>query len=419
MVANGQREFQPWLALALCFIASVAIFIPYVGYSTQITQMMADLKMDYTMVGTLASTTALAGGIVVYSAGSLFSRWSAKSICVAGLGLSALGQCLFAIAPNYEVMLVTRAIQGAAIPLLFVGPYTIAMHWAERSGRLGVFMGVMLSTDGIGTLVASYAYSHVLARWGWRTGSLWGAATLVGAALFLLLLLKEPIQDRAEQHSTHDAPPLRKQYASVLGQSNVIVAAFFLVGVWGTYSVAIYWVPTLLIEEAHWTEAAAGFAGALYPLAGVISAVTFGLISDRLGRRKPLMLVSGAGMAAAFVAAAISVGAQRFDILSMILPVGGLFAYGGLPLAYCIAADAVGLELAGTATGCIMGTGLIFGGVVYPLLLGYVRDATGLYTLGFGLAAASLMLFNFIGVFFGRDIPQSSSDMKDQTLAAI
>lgn len=397
-------SIQAFFALGLCFIASVVIFLPYVGYSTQISQMMADLSMDYTMVGTLASATALAGGIVVYTAGSLIDRFGARAVCITGLLLSAVAQLLFSYAETYETMLIVRIVQGAAIPLLFVGPYTIAMHWAEHVKRLGVFMGVMLATDGIGTVVAGYGYSIVLDAYGWRMGSLWGAAALLAIAIVMFFFLRAPqTADAAPAENAATGSQVAK-YLTVLRTPNVIVAALFLVGVWGTYSVAIYWVPTLLIEEAGWSEASAGFAGALYPFAGVLSAVTFGLISDKLGKRKGLMLVSGGGMVLAFVGAAFAVAYQRYDMLAITLPVGGLFAYGGLPLAYCIAADVVGLELAGIATGCIMGTGLVVGGVFYPLVLGYVRDATGLYTIGFAAAAASLFVFNFVAVFFGRDV---------------
>lgn len=417
-MAEKQTHFQAWLALGLCFVATVAIFLPYVGYSTQITRMMGDLKMDYTMVGTLASATALSGGIVVYAAGGLFARWGARTICIAGLALSALFQCLFARAQSYEAMLVVRILQGTAIPLLFVGPYTIAMQWADHAKRLGVFMGVMLATDGIGTVVASYLYSHVLEAYGWRTGSLYGAAALLIMAVLLGFFLREPnALDATGDTAAQSGMSQLAQYRAVLRQGNVLVAALFLVGVWGTYSVAIYWVPTLLIQEGRWSEAAAGFAGALYPFAGVVSAVTFGLISDRLGHRKPLMLISGVGMVAAFILAALAVAAKRFDLLALTLPVGGLFAYGGLPLAYCLAADVVGIELAGTATGCIMGTGLIFGGVIYPLVLGYVRDATGLYTLGFAAAAVSLFVFNLIAVLFGRDAAQHGPVVEAEALA--
>lgn len=395
---------QSWVALAICFCASVVIFLPYVGYSTQTAQMMSDLTMDYTMVGTLASATALSGGIVVCLAGGLLNRWGIKNVCLAGLVMSAIGQCLFAIAPSYHVMLIVRILQGGAIPLLFLGPYTLAMHWGEATKRLGVFMGVMLSTDGIGTVVASYGYAEVLNQWGWRTGSVIGAGIIIVVTLLVWLLLKEPGQPAIPAPAQNQENNRNSgQYIAVLTTTNVIIASFFLIGVWGSFSVAVFWVPTLLIQEAKWGESAAGFIGALYPLAGVISAVSFGVLSDRFGTRKPLMLASGTGMMLASIVAALAISHHRFDVLALTLPIGGISAYTGLPLAYCIAADAVGLELAGTATGCIMAAGLVLGGMLYPFVLGYVRDATGNYTLGFGIAAASLLVCNIIPVLFVKE----------------
>ena len=393
-----------WRALALCFAVTLAIFIPYVGYATQIPAMMQDLGMTYTMVGTLASASALAGGIVVAFAGILVDRWGAKNVTVLGLAINVVGQIAFSYAPTYEQMLLARLLQGAGIPLLFLGPYTLAMRWAESSKRLGIFMGAMLATDGIGTIAALYGYAIILQDYGWRNGSLIGAAILALATVIAFAMLKEPPAYRQpNQQKAATVSATLASYLGVVSHRNVIVAALFLIGVWGTYSIAIYWVPTILMEENGWTEQSAGIVGSLYPLVGMICAVGFGLISDRVGRRKPLILISGIGMAASFVGAAFALWSQQYWLLATMLPISGLFAYGGLPLAYCLAADSVGVALAATANGFIMGVGFIAGGVIYPLVLGYVKDATSLYSVGFIAAAVSLVLLNVAAVLAARD----------------
>ena len=108
-------------------------------------------------------------------------------------------------------------------------------------------------------------------------------------------------------------------------------------------------------------------------------------------------------MAASFVGAAFALWSQQYWLLATMLPISGLFAYGGLPLAYCLAADSVGVALAATANGFIMGVGFIAGGVIYPLVLGYVKDATSLYSVGFIAAAVSLVLLNVAAVLAARD----------------
>ena len=409
-IQQFQSQEGQWRALSLCFAVTLAIFIPYVGYATQIPAMMQDLGMTYTMVGTLASASALAGGIVVAFAGMLVDRWGAKNVTVLGLAINVVGQIAFAYAPTYESMLLARLLQGAGIPLLFLGPYTLALRWAESSNRLGIFMGTMLATDGIGTVAALYGYAIILQQYGWRNGSLVGAGILALATILAFVLLKEPpAYARPSAQNSQSVGEIIGSYFSVVIQRNVLVAALFLVGVWGTYSIAIYWVPTILMEENGWTEQSAGIVGSLYPLVGMFCAVGFGLISDRVGRRKPLILISGLGMAASFIGAAYALWSQQYWLLATMLPISGLFAYGGLPLAYCLAADSVGISLAATANGFIMGVGFIVGGVVYPLVLGYVKDATALYTVGFIAAAASLLLLNVIAVLAARDVKTTST----------
>lgn len=418
-MTNGKLDTgaDQWRALALCFLVTLAIFIPYVGYATQIPAMMQDLGMTYTMVGTLASASALAGGLVVAFAGVLVDRWGAKNVTVLGLAINVFGQIAFAYAPTYEMMLLARLIQGAGIPLLFLGPYTLAMRWAESSDRLGVFMGAMLATDGIGTIAALYGYGILLQDYGWRQGSLIGAGILAVATVIAFVMLKEPPAYRnAKPTPASSFAETMTNYFKVVSHRNVIVAALFLTGVWGTYSIAIYWVPTILMEENGWSEQASGIVGSLYPLVGMICAVGFGLISDRLGRRKPLILISGIGMTASFVGAAFALWSHQYWLLATMLPISGLFAYGGLPLAYCLAADSVGVALAATANGFIMGVGFIVGGVIYPLVLGYVKDVTSLYTVGFIAAAASLVVLNVAAVLVARDARSSASEAQ-QALA--
>ena len=244
---NHVSDQGKWIALFLCFVATVAIFIPYVGYSTQIVTMMADLNMTYTMVGTLASASAVAGGVVLPFAGMLVDRWGAKKITVLGLFISAIGQVAFAYVPTYDAMLLSRIFLGAGIPLLFIGPYTLALRWFEQSGKTGVAMGAMLATDGIGTLLALYAYSHVLNAYGWRDGSALGAIVLVATMLVAIVFLKEP-KHFSEPDSQPKMQSVLRDFLTALTHRNVLVASVFLVGVWGSFAVVIFWVPTILLE---------------------------------------------------------------------------------------------------------------------------------------------------------------------------
>jgi sugar phosphate permease len=403
MKADISKTRAAWTALVLSFFAALAIFIPYVGYSTQIPAMMHDLHIDYASIGLVESISALTGGLCVYFSGFVIDRFGAKLTCVVALILSAFGQIAFAYAPSFPAMLAVRAFQGAIIPLLFVGPYNIALRWAEESNRMGIFMGVMLSTDGVGSFLAAYVYSLVLAHYGWRVGSLYGAGLLLVAASILAILLREAAHNAASSDS--EPEPLSsavKNYLSILLDPKVIVASLYLSGAGGLYTVSIYWVPTLLLE-AGWSEASAGLIGSLFPIAGIISSVIFGMLSDHMGHRRLLVAIGGLGTVVATVGATIAVGIHNYLLLAISLPVSGLFAYGGVPLGYVMAADSVGIRRAALSTGCIMGTGFLLGGMLYPFALGYIRELTGLYTLGFAAASVSLIAAMVMPALFITD----------------
>src|SRR5699024_7347401 len=146
-VSMGKR----WGMLLISFSALIGVFIPYVGQSTQLSSIIEDLGISHTQAGLFGSVTALLGGIVLPFAGGLVEKWGAKKIIIIGLIISIISQFMFAYTPTYPLMVLAKAIGGIGVGLLFVGPYTLAVQWFEDIGNNGLALGVMFSSDGIGT----------------------------------------------------------------------------------------------------------------------------------------------------------------------------------------------------------------------------------------------------------------------------
>lgn len=52
-----------WMMLGLSYLALIGCFLPYIGYSTKLPQIMEDTSINYAQAGMLASVTALVGGL--------------------------------------------------------------------------------------------------------------------------------------------------------------------------------------------------------------------------------------------------------------------------------------------------------------------------------------------------------------------
>jgi len=396
---------RKWLMLWLSYLALIACFIPYIGYSTQVTQIMEETSISYAATGLLASVTALVGGLVLPFVGVLVDRWGARNIILLGLAISALGQIMFAYVPSFAWLVVSRAIIGLGVGLLFVGPYSMAAQWFERSKSVGSALGVMFTSDGIGTVFALYLFALVLSALGWRDGSAAGGYFLIAVLILAYFLLKDPPHIRQGGNasaSSADAYSL-SSYLKVIGNRNVIMASAFFIGEWGLYSVIAYWVPTILIEDAGWSEGVAGFLASLYVLIGIIPSVVFGLMSDKMGRRRPFILLAGLWMTLTLIVLTLGLAAESYALVAWMMPLVGLGVYTGMPVALASAVESVGSKYVATANGFILGIGFLVGGFVYPYVMGFIKDVTGAYTIGFvGIIIVTFVL-NFLFALMGKD----------------
>ncbi|MEL7563819.1 MAG: MFS transporter [Dehalobacterium sp.] len=401
------KSSEKWVALFLCVLSSVILNIPYLGYSTAIPQIMADLNINYTQASYLSSSTAIVSGFAVLFGGVIADKWGPTKAIVLSLFLLTIGQLAFALMPTYSLILGSRIFIGLGVTLIYAGTMAVTVRWFENTGKMGLGVGFLLSSDGIGSMVGLYLFAYVITWFGWRIGSVIGAGLVIAVCIICFFLLKEHPSYYAEQtvqKASKDAASNepKESYFYIVLRKNVIIAACFIIGYIGGYSVVVYWVPTILIEQG-WSEGLAGFIGALYAFVGILGAVSSGAISDKLGRRKPLVLISGLCMAFSFILSAYAVSTGNYTMLAIMLPLAGLSAYIGSPNVYCWAADAVGVKNVGTANGFILACGFLIGGSLFPTGLGLLKDASGSYSLGFIACAGAVILLNLIIPLFADE----------------
>lgn len=405
---NKTRPTTKWVMLSLSYLVLIACFIPYIGWTPSLIDISEELSLTASEAGLLASITALVGGLILPFAGVIGDRIGTKKIILLGLVAAIIGQFVFAMAPDYGVLMLGRAISGLGVGLLFVGPYTMAVNWFESERKNGIALGVMFTSDGIGSVVSLYLFAIVLVAFGWRTGSNIGGVLLIVVLLIAALFLKDvpprKAGDPAEEEDTSG-----RSTVSWLFSRNVLVAAAFFIGEWGIFAVVAVWMPTILIEDAGWSVTAAGFFASCYVLAGIATSIIFGLISDSLGKRKNLILLAGLSMTLFMGALTVSIAADNYVFAAICLPLVGLGVYTGMPLALALASESVPVRMAGAVNGFVLGIGFIVGGFVYPYVMGLVKDATGDFVLGFVGMVVATALLNLGCAFFAKDVRRTQT----------
>ena len=248
-----------------------------------------------------------------WSPGALADRLGKRTILSVTVLVYSLGSLVCGLAPNATVFFAGQAEQGIGI----------GGEWAIGHGMLaeavaprmrGRAAAALQAGEPFGVAIAALVGYLVLPRVGWR-------AVLVGSSVTALLA----VATRASVHLP-DRPPaaLRRPYlvevraaARVPGLRRRFLAAWLL-GVFklGTYWSCYTWLPTFLSHGMHQSVGRSLTWMVTAQVGQLGGMLTFGAISDRLGRRPAFALYS------LLTAAAVGTLAARWDVL---LPLPTLF----------------------------------------------------------------------------------------------
>ena len=230
---------------------------------------------------TLSLTTIMLAASVLIS-GSLSEAWGRKSVMAASLVAAALLNLIGAIAPTWQALLITRALEGIA----FSGLPAVAMAYlSEEIDRqsIGLAMGLYVGGSGLGGMIGRFVSGFLadVASWRWALAAI-GALGLISAAIFW----------RTLPPSRHFRPrplalgQLKASFADHLSDAGLpwlFIEGFLIMGSFvTTYNYIGY---RLLAPPYNLSQTAVGAIFIVY-LFGVATSTGMGDLAGRLGRRK-------------------------------------------------------------------------------------------------------------------------------------
>jgi MFS family permease len=265
-----------------------------------------DLHLTHAAESWLLGAGLGASGVGGLVAGALADRLGKRTVLSVTVLVYSLGSLICGLAPNATVFFAGRLTQGIGI----------GGEWAIGHGMLaeavaprmrGRAAAALQAGEPFGVAIAALVGYLLLPRVGWR-------AVLVGSSVTALLA----VAARASVHlpARPSVAPTRpyldelRAAARVPGLRGRFLAAWLL-GVFklGTYWSCYTWLPTFLSHGMHQSVGRSltwMVTAQLGQLGGMLS---FGAISDRVGRRPAFALYS------LLTAAAVGTLAARWDVL--------------------------------------------------------------------------------------------------------
>jgi MFS family permease len=216
--------------------------------------------------------------ITSVAAGVVADRLGPVPVYTAGMWLSVVAFLLYFLVTDYPLMLATRVAQGLAGGLVYgTSPALITLSLPrERHGR---GLGMLAAGQGVGG-IAGPLVGGVIVAWGWPWVFVFRVPLALAAGLLAPWLLP-----RIAGAGVWSLPP-RREWTTWPVMQGLTLAAM---ASWAQFSVWLL-ASFYLVSLRGLSAAAGGLLFVLSPFGAAVGGPVAGWMTDRIGRRRPMIL---------------------------------------------------------------------------------------------------------------------------------
>ena len=384
--SNGHH--YGWVITGTYFLVMASAWGSWGSFGAFVNPLSDDMGWSRGAISGASSTNVLFSLILGAFWGWLSDRWSVRGVIVIGGALMGLGFFLSGSSGTlWQFYLAYGFIAGAGLGATAGPMAAITSRWFDR--HRGLALGLGLSGIHAGTAVMPILAQYFTSIGGWKLGFHGLSFIIWGVFLVCVFLLKEPRSraDAAAPPSADDAAPddAAPDASIPLSQALRTPVFWMLFAMMGLAFLACFMAVVHLVPRAEDIGVAPSTAVTLLTVLGALAAVgtlTGGALGDRIGQHR-VFIIALCLMAAALLWLAFSAELWMLYVFAVVFGLG----YGGwTPLFAAIAARVFGTRHLGGIYGAILLGGGI-GGMIGPLIAGYIFDATDRYFIAFLLGA--------------------------------
>jgi sugar phosphate permease len=390
-----------WTTFVLVVLAYALSFFHRMAPATIAADLQQAFATSGAVLGGISATYFYIYTVMQIPTGVLVDTLGPRRILTLGGIIAGAGSFLFGLAESVSMLATGRLLVGLGVSVTFIAMLKLHAAWFHDR-HFGTFTGLSILLGNIGAVMAAAPLAWVLTITTWRN-----VFEYVGVLLFLLGVLSWyfvrdtpadaglPSMRELDGHESHPAHSghwftgLKK----ILRNRATWPAFWVNVGLCGSYfAFAGLWaVPYLTAVHSlsrtdattHTTLLLAGFA---------LGALVIGALSDRLGRRRPVVLVFALMYLLCWLPLLAGIVLSHGLMLLLFFLMG--LGASCFTLSWACVKEVNPHALSGMATS-VVNTGAFLGTGILQPLVGRSIDLSGSYTTGlwilFGFAAVGFI----------------------------
>jgi sugar phosphate permease len=371
-----------WTVFWILIGSYIMVFFHRVAPGVVAADLMQAFHTSGAALGSLAATYFYIYTAMQIPSGVLADTLGPRiSVTLGGL-VAGAGSVLFGLAPDFATASWGRFLVGLGVSVIFVGLMKSNALWFpdRQYGRIG---GLTLLLGNLGSILAAGPLALLLAEVSWRQVFVGAGVVSVLLALLTLIGVRNRPEDAGfpslrEQEGLPPHPPREQHWLRDLRE--VLTNRAIWPGFWVNFGLtgcffafAGLWAIPLMRDLYGLDRADASLYATVTLLAFAIGAYKVGWISDRLGRRRLVIVAGTLLFCLAWLGMILLPWGPGWSGL-LIFALLGLTA-GGNVVVYAAAKEVLQARVAGMSV-ALVNTGLFLGAAVLQPAFGWVLDLT-------------------------------------------
>ena len=355
------------LGLGVAIGAYLLSFFHRVAPAAIAGDLQSSFAIGGAQLGTLAATYFYVYTVMQVPTGVLSDTLGPRRILFWGGLVAGLGAILFGLAPSFEVAFAGRTLVGLGVSVAFIAMLKlIALGFDDR--RFASITGLCMLIGNLGSILAGAPLAWATQAAGWRpVFVVVGVLSLLMAFAARAWVLETPagkVDRTAWLTGLLTVMRNRATWPGFFANAGLAGAFFAFAGLWA--------VP--YFTQIHgMSRAEASSHVSIYFVGFAIGSMLWGNVSDRIGRRKPVMLAVS-GFHALGWGIWLSGAAQAGWMTYSLCAAMGL-ATAGLTLSWAAAKEVNPPLLSGMATS-VVNVGVFFGPAILQPAVGWLMERT-------------------------------------------
>lgn len=363
------KSFYPWLVLVLAAGFFFAEYFARVAPSVMVPDLMSAFKVNALSLGALSAFFYYAYVAMQLPVGTLMDRFGPRVLLSVMAGICGLACLIFSQTHSIFMADLSRFLMGFSAAFAFVGALKIARTWFSPK-RFGFLAGLTQALGMVGAAVGEGPVSVLVKHLGWRSTMGIIGIVLVVLSIFIFILVRDNRDNNIiDKNINSNNLSILESLFLVLKNKQTWINGLIVGCLYApTAAFAELWGASYLHKVYGFTPEIAATGVGLIFIGWAISSPIVGWVSDKIGRRKPVIIAS-------LLLSAI------FMFLILYLPhlsMAGLFillfCYGlsnvGVATCYAVASEMADEKAAATSMSFANMASVIIGALFQPIIGG-------------------------------------------------